>query len=74
MPDVSPELNDPNRSRTLSSEDGNRLLEAAADLKQAIDDLAQEIVTGSAIGRAGARDRFDIALTEFSSLTDRTAE
>ena len=74
MPDVSPKLNSPDRPRGLAPEDADRLIEAASTLKQAIDDLAQEIATGTAIGRAGARDRFDIALAEFSELTDRTRE
>ena len=74
MPDVSPKLNSPDQPRELSGDDANRLLEAATTLKQAIDDLAHEIVTGRPIGRAGARDRFDIALADFSAITDRTRE
>jgi hypothetical protein len=74
MPDVSPKLNSPDRPQGLASDDASRLIEAASELKLAIDNLAQEIATGRPIGRAGARDRFDIALADFSALTDRTAE
>jgi hypothetical protein len=72
--DVSPKLNSPDRPRGLAADDADRLIAAASGLKQAIDELTQELVTGSPIGRAGARDRFEIALTEFSELIDRTRE
>ena len=72
--DVSPRINEPDRPRGLSAEDANRLIEAASDLKHAIDDLTQELVTGTVIGRAGSRDRFEIALAGFSELIDRTRE
>ncbi len=74
MTDVSPRLNSPDRPRGLPTDDADRLVVAASTLKRAIDDLTQELVTGSIIERAGARDRFEIALTEFSALTDRSAE
>jgi hypothetical protein len=74
MPDVSPKLNRPDRPKGLPREDALRLTDTASTLKQAVDDLTQEIVTGTAIGRAGARDRFEIALSEFAQLIDRTAE
>jgi hypothetical protein len=72
--DISPKLNSPDRPQGLSRDDADRLVEAASVLKQATDDLAQAIVSGRPIGRASARDRFDIALAEFSALTDRTRE
>jgi hypothetical protein len=74
MSDLSPKLNSPDRPRGLPREDADRLLDAASALKLAMDDLTREIVTGSVIGRAGARDRFEIALAGFASLIDRTAE
>jgi hypothetical protein len=58
----------------LSPEAADELLGAASALKQAMDELTHEIVTGTAIGRAGARDRFEIALADFASLLDRTRE
>lgn len=72
--DVSPKVNEPDRPRGLSAEDAGRLMEATSNLKRAIDDLAQELATGTLIGRAGSRDRFEIALAEFSAQIDRTAE
>jgi len=72
--DVSPRINEPDQPRGLSPENADRLIEAAAALKQAIDDLTHEMTTGTAIGRAGSRDRFEIALAEFAELLDRTAE
>jgi hypothetical protein len=74
LTEVSPKLNSPDRPRGLPPEDAARLLDAASALKQAIDDLTHEFVPGTAIGRAGARDRFEIALAEYASLIDRTAE
>jgi hypothetical protein len=72
--DVSPRSISPDRPGERSSGDADQLFGAASALKQAIDELAQELVDGSAIPRAGARDRFEIALTEFAALIDRTAE
>lgn len=74
MTDVSPRLDSPDRPRGVQLDEANRLLDAASALKRAIDDLTQEFVTGSAIGRTGARDRFELALADFASLIDRTAE
>ena len=67
-------LDNPVQPRGLQPDDAGRLVEAASALKRAIDDLTQEIVTGRAIGRAEARDQFEIALSSFGQLIDRTAE
>ncbi|MEA2585540.1 MAG: hypothetical protein QOF33_3625 [Thermomicrobiales bacterium] len=72
--DVSPKLNSPDRPKGLPTEDANRLIDAASGLKQAIDDLAETMVSGGIIRRDDARDRFEIALAEFSELIDRTRE
>ena len=74
MTDVSPRLNSPERPGRLSEEDRQRLMDASAGLKRAIDDLAETLVSGGMIRRDDARDRFEMALAEFSGVIDQTAE
>jgi hypothetical protein len=74
MPDVSPKPSSAEQPRNVSSERAARLREAAAALQQAIADLTDQIVDGGRIRRDDARDRFEMALADFSALIDQTAE
>jgi hypothetical protein len=50
------------------------LTTAADRLREEIGALTRALLHGSAIEKAEARDRFDIALSEFGALIDETRE
>jgi hypothetical protein len=72
--DVSPRINSPERPRELPPEDADKLLAAASALQQAVGDLAREIASGGRIQTHEARNRFEFALSDFSSLIERPAD
>jgi hypothetical protein len=74
MADISPKLNSPDRPNNRTPESTREILNTANALKDAVDTLATSLVRGTAIQRAEARDRFEIALTDFSQAIDQTAE
>lgn len=73
MIDVSPSLTDPTQADQTANPDPAQLREAAEKLRRAIDDLTAAITGGGAIRGTDARDRFEIALADFSALLDTTA-
>ena len=73
MGDVRPETSDRNRPDASMRPDPIRLTAAADELQQAVGELAREIASGGAFGKEDARDRFEIALADFSALIDSTA-
>jgi hypothetical protein len=74
MSDVSPKLNNPDHPTTRTPESDSDILNTASALKDAVETLATALVGGSGIQRAEARDRFEIALADFSQAIDQTAE
>lgn len=60
---------DPGRAEWMAE------LTAAADrLREAIGALTQALLRGSALEKADARDRFDLALAAYSAVIDETRE
>jgi hypothetical protein len=74
MADISPRVNSPDQSDDRSPENVSEILSTARALSAAVETLASAIANGSGIERAEARDRFEIALTEFSEAIDDTEE
>jgi hypothetical protein len=49
------------------------LIDAATELREAVDALSDAVLRGTAIERAAARDRFEVALATYSAQVDATA-